>query len=210
MGRRVADRRREEQVAPRLAVRLRVLEADGLEALANGARRLVAGQEALAGQHHGVRRLDELVRVLLEAHLRRRGARRAALLRRERLRRHERRRRRAEGQGEDGGLHRGPAVRCARGEWCKFFYALQRRSFCDAAAAREATSLGSGLRPRKSLQSGLQRMRSLTVRFCCTCVPWYCFAMPAAVLKVRGCNAASRSVDVILAVLRVREIASQF
>jgi hypothetical protein len=65
------------------------------------------------------------------------------------------------------------------------------------------------LRPRKSLQSGLQRMRSLTVRFCCTCVPWYCFAMPAAVLKVRGCNAASRSVDVILAVLRVREIASQ-
>ena len=61
MGRRVADRRREEEVAPRLAVRLRVLEADGLEALADGARRLVA-QEALAGQHHGVRRLDELVR----------------------------------------------------------------------------------------------------------------------------------------------------
>ena len=101
-------------------------------------------------------------------------------------------------------------VRGARGEWCKFFDALQRRSFCDAAAAREATSLGSGLRPRKSLQSGLQRMRSLTVRFCCTCVPWYCCFAPAAVLKVRGCNAASRSVDVILAVLRVREIASQF
>ena len=31
-------------------------------------------KRALAGQHHGVRRLDELVRVLLEAHLRRRGA----------------------------------------------------------------------------------------------------------------------------------------
>merc|ERR1719247_2521769 len=46
----VDARRREEQVAPRLAVRLRVLEADGLEALADGARRLVAGQEALAGR----------------------------------------------------------------------------------------------------------------------------------------------------------------
>merc|ERR1719201_657788 len=104
----VDARRREEQVAPRLAVRLRVLEADGLEALANRARRLVAGQEALAGQDQGIGGLDELVRVLLEAHLRRRGARGRALLRRERLRRHERRRRRAEGQGEDGGLHRGP------------------------------------------------------------------------------------------------------
>merc|ERR1719213_889407 len=105
----VDARRREEQVAPRLAVRLRVLEADGLEALANRARRLVAGQEALAGQDHGIGGLDELVRVLFQAHLRRRGARGRALLRRERLRRHERRRRRAEGQGEDGGLHRGPA-----------------------------------------------------------------------------------------------------
>merc|ERR1719311_108511 len=105
----VDARRREEEVAPRLAVRLRVLEADGLEALADGARRLVAGQEALAGQHHGIGGLDELVRVLFQSHLRRRGARGRALLRRERLRRHERRRWRAEGQGEDGGLHRGPA-----------------------------------------------------------------------------------------------------
>ena len=144
MGRRVADRRREEEVAPRLAVRLRVLEADGLEALADGARRLVAGQEALAGQDHGIGGLDELVRVLFQAHLRRRGARGRALLRRERLRRHERRRRRAEGQGEDGGLHRGPAGRGARGEGCNRRRGLLCGCLATAAMACDATGAGRG------------------------------------------------------------------
>ena len=184
MGRRVADRRREEEVAPRLAVRLRVLEADGLEALADGARRLVAGQEALAGQDHGIGGLDELVRVLFQAHLRRRGARGRALLRRERLRRHERRRRRAEGQGEDGGLHRGePAGRGARGEWCK----ASRRARCaffpsaamavDATGARIARFFGQRDAPSMSiaaLGSGpscaacASRVRPLLATRCCS------------------------------------------
>merc|ERR1719384_2236333 len=51
----------EEELAVAHAVRLRVLDVDGREALADGARRLVGGEDALARRRDGVGRGDELV-----------------------------------------------------------------------------------------------------------------------------------------------------
>jgi hypothetical protein len=53
--------RREEQLAERLSVGLHVLEVDAGEALADGARRLVGGQDALARRREALGGLDQLI-----------------------------------------------------------------------------------------------------------------------------------------------------
>jgi hypothetical protein len=53
--------RREEQLAERLPVRLHVLEVDAGQALADGARRLVGGQDALARRCEALGGLDQLI-----------------------------------------------------------------------------------------------------------------------------------------------------